>query len=88
MIDGDEPRSQRLSSRAARVRRLRQRRLQGEVCVSCTLRRGFVEALVALGWLHHGQQDDRAAVGKAFRGFVARALAVAREGGHDRWYVQ
>jgi hypothetical protein len=76
------------SPTALRVRRLRERRREGDVCCSCTLRRGFVEALIAFGWLHYGQQDDRRAVAAAFRGFAARALAVARNGSPDRWYLR
>jgi hypothetical protein len=58
------------------------------VYVSCILRRSFVEALVAFGWLHCDQQDDRSEIGKAFRCFTARALAVARNGGQDQWYLR
>jgi hypothetical protein len=82
-----EPELQRPSPGALRVRRLRERRQQGEVWVSCVLRRNFVEALVAFGWLHADQQGNHIAVGKAFRGFAARALAVARSGGpHHRYF--
>jgi hypothetical protein len=88
MIDSDEPQTRHPSPGAIRVRRLRERRQEGEVYVSCILRRGFVEALVAFGWLHPNQQKERAAIGKAFRGFAARALAVARQGGHDQWYFR
>ena len=80
-----EPVPQQLSPVARRVRRYRERRQAGEVCVSCVLRHGFIRALVDYGWLPFDQQDDRGAIATAFRGFVARALAVARNGGYDRW---
>ena len=88
MIDSDEPQTRHPSPGAIRVRRLRERRQEGEVYVSCILRRGFVEALVAFGWLPFDQQADRRAVASAFRGFVARAYAAARNGDPDRWYLR
>jgi hypothetical protein len=70
------------------VRRHRQRRQAGELCVSCVLRHGFIRALVDYGWLPFDQQADRRAVASAFRGFVARAYAAARNGDPDRWYLR
>ena len=44
----------------------------------CTIKRSTIETLVSLGWLRADDQDDLATIVKAFRAFVARALAVAR----------
>jgi hypothetical protein len=88
MSSSNEPQSRAPSPVALRVRRHRERRRLGEVCCRCTLRRSFVEALVAFGWLHPDQRNDRRVVGAAFRGFAARALAVARKDGHDQWYLR
>jgi len=52
------------------------------------LRHSFVAALIGYGWLSNDEQDDRRAVAAAFRGFTARALAVARNGSPDRWYIR
>ena len=47
-------------------------------CFMCTIQRSTIETLVSLGWLRADDQDDLAAIVKGFRGFAARALAVAR----------
>ena len=51
----------------------------------CTIQRSTIETLVSLGWLRADQQDDLAAIVKAFRRFAGRALAVACNSGRDRW---
>jgi hypothetical protein len=84
----DELQPQHRSPGALRARRLHERRRQGEVYVTCILRHSFVAALIGYGWLSNDEQDDRRAVAAAFRGFTARALAVARNGSPDRWYIR
>jgi hypothetical protein len=49
-----------------------------ELCFMCTIKRSTIETLVSLGWLRADNQEDLAAIVKAFRAFVARALEVAR----------
>jgi hypothetical protein len=67
------------SSSAERMRRSRERRREGRLCLPAfELRRSTRHTLVELGWLEATQQDDVAAVEHAFRRFAARALAVAR----------
>jgi hypothetical protein len=53
----------------------------------CTIQCSTVETLVSFGWLPADQQDDLAAIVKAFRRFAGRALAVACNGTRDRWYL-
>jgi len=84
----DELQPQHRSPGALRARRLHERRRQGEVYVTCILRHSFVAALIGYGWLSNDEQDDRRAVAAAFRGFTARAYAVARNGGHGGWYIR
>jgi hypothetical protein len=60
---------------------------QGQLCFLCDIQRSTIATLISLGWLHADQQDDLAEIVKAFRGFAGRALAVARNGGRDRWYL-
>jgi len=49
-----------------------------QVCFMCTIQRSTVATLIDLGWLHQSDRDDLAAIVRAFRGFAAQALAVAR----------
>jgi hypothetical protein len=51
------------------------------------IQRSTTDTLVNFGWLPADQQDDLSAIAKAFRRFAGRALAVARNGGLDRWYI-
>jgi hypothetical protein len=53
----------------------------------CTLRPATVETLTAFGWLSVDQQDEAESIVTAFRRFAGRALDVARNRGHDRWYI-
>jgi hypothetical protein len=53
---------------------------QDQLCFMCTIQRSTVATLINLGWLHGDDQDDLTAIVKAFRGFAAQALAVARNG--------
>jgi hypothetical protein len=58
---------------------------QGQVSFVLDIQRGTIDTLVTLGWLHADDQDEFGAIVKAFRSFAAHALAVARNGGRDRW---
>jgi len=87
-VQTTEPVPQQLSPVARRVRRYRERRQAGEVCVSCVLRHGFIRALVDYGWLQSDQMSDRRAVAAAFRGFCARAFAVSRADDGYEWYFK
>jgi hypothetical protein len=57
---------------------------QNQLCFMCTVQPSTIETLVTLEWLRADQQDDLAAIVKAFRRFVGRALAVARNEERDR----
>ena len=59
---------------------------QDQLGFMCTVQRTTIETLVSLGWLHADQQDDLAAIARAFRRFAGRAFAVVRNGARDRWY--
>jgi len=60
---------------------------QAKVSFMLETQRGTTDTLVNFGWLAADQQDDLSAIAKAFRRFVGRALAVARNCGLDRWYI-
>ncbi len=60
---------------------------EGKVCFFCEIKRSTIDTLVELRWLRADQRDDLAAIVTAFRRFVGRALAVARNCGLDRWYI-
>jgi hypothetical protein len=60
---------------------------QDQLCFMCEIQRSTIQTLITLGWLNADDQDDLAAIVRAFRRFVGRAIGVARNGGHDRWYL-
>ena len=76
-----------LSPSAERMRRHRERRKLGKTVISLELSGSTIETLVALGWLPESEQNDISKIVVAFRRFAGRALAVARHGGLDRWYI-
>ena len=59
----------------------------GKTSFMLEIQRGTIDTLVELRWLRADQRDDLAAIVTAFRRFVGRALAVARNCGLDRWYI-
>ena len=60
---------------------------QGKASFMLEIQRGTTDTLVNFGWLPADQQDDLSAIAKAFRRVAGRSLAVARNGGLDRWYI-
>ena len=60
---------------------------QDQISFMCDIHQSTIETLIDLGWLHGDDQDNLAAIVKAFRRFVGRAIGVACNGGHDRWYL-
>jgi hypothetical protein len=88
MMTRDQPGSSLpLSAGAVRMRRHRERRKLGKTLISLELSSNTIATLVALGWLADNEQNDVDKIVAAFRRFAGRALAVARLGGLDRWYV-
>ena len=63
---------------AERMRRHRERRRAGKVCVLIELDPGTISGLVELGWLPGRQRDDRAAVIDGFCRFIGFALDMTR----------
>ena len=59
----------------------------GKVSFMLEIQHSTIETLVTFGWLPADQRDDLSAIVKAFRRFVGRSLAVARNSGPDRWYI-
>jgi len=72
---------QPLSPAALRMRRLRERRQQGRVCVMIDLPAWAVSGLVELRWLQPLRRNERAAVIDAFYRFVEYALDMTRNTG-------
>jgi len=60
---------------------------EGKVCFFCEIQRSTIDTLVELRWLRADQRADLGAIVTGFRHFARRALAVARNGGLDRWYI-
>jgi hypothetical protein len=73
-----------LYARAIQARVTASTGAQNQLCFMCTVQPSTIETLVTLEWLRADQQDDLAAIVKAFRRFVGRALAVARNEERDR----
>ena len=65
------------SPSAERMRRLRERRRQGKICLMFELEPWAISGLVELDWLA-GRRDDQGAVVNAFRRFVGYALDMTR----------
>jgi hypothetical protein len=63
---------------AERMRRHRERRRQGKVCVIIELDAASISGLIELGWLWSGRRDDRTAVIDAFCRFIGYALDMTR----------
>jgi hypothetical protein len=63
---------------AERMRRHRERRRQGKVCVFIELDPMTISGLVELGWLSGRRRDDRTAVIDGFCRFISFALDVTR----------
>jgi hypothetical protein len=63
---------------AERMRRHRERRRQGKVCVFIELDPGTISGLIELGWLPGGRRDDQSMVIDAFCRFIGYALDVTR----------
>ena len=63
---------------AERMRRHRERRRKGKVCVMIELDPRMISGLTERGWLPASQRDDQVAVVHAFCRFVGYALDVTR----------